>query len=308
VFIVKSTAQIIKSPALEPKRSMLELCGAGSLTTIADTLRRRGFLTLRLGDVVERDALETAAAVGNALLGPAGEVDRRRCGSFKVPARHPLHPELVLHGLGPVSTPLYGGRRQFHCISGAADFCPWPSMEFRVAFEHGEAVLRARCIALLELLSAGAAEEWRSQVEAGGDPSVCDAFLYPAVEQDDQVEDVEEEEREEKLRSQAEEGDPVLAMGCHFDPGWWTAKQGCDARGLQLWDRERHAWVDAEDPSFYGDGCAPRDAIIMFAGERTQMWTQGTDFEVPAVPHRVVAPRGSRARVSFVFELRDHEC
>lgn len=139
-------------------------------------------------------------------------------------------------------------------------------------------------MALLERVNHGAADEWRSQVLADGDPSVCDAFHYPAL------------------------GDaaPMVAMDRHFDPGWWTIKQGADLEaGLQLWDPETQAWLDAERPEFYG-GLDPSDCAVVFAGERLASWTEGSELEIPAVPHRVVAPRGQRSRTSFIFELRDH--
>jgi len=268
--------------------------GEDLLDVLRDALRRRGFAVLRLDNTAERAALDAAAAAGTALLSAAADAEGGSSGSSsRVPRRHPSYPKLALHGMGRCSTPAYGGREQFHSICGAADLCPWPSAEFREAFQGGEAVLRALCLSSLQLLGADALEEWRSSVAADGDPSVCDAFLYPAPPDPEEA---------------SAPKDPKIAMDSHLDPGWWTAKQGSDAHGLQLWDRELGAWVDAESPAFYGDGCEPRDAVVIFAGERAAQWTEGTAFEVPAVPHRIMAPLGPHPRGSFVYELRDHCC
>lgn len=294
-----SDALELAGPHLEPSKDGAEDDGTEAddamLEILRDALRRRGFAVLRLYNSAERDALDKAAAAGMALLSepPNGSSGS----SSKLPMRHPSHPKLALHGVGRCSTPAYGGREQFHSVCGAADICPWPSSDFRAAFEGGEAVLRALCLSSLQLLGTEALEEWRSQVAADGDPSVCDAFLYPAPlpvpETTQDAEGVQE---------------PKIAMDSHFDPGWWTAKQGSDAHGLHLWDRELQAWVDAESPEFYGDGCSPGDAVVIFAGERAAQFTEGSSFEVPAVPHRIMAPTGPSPRGSFVYELRDHCC
>merc|ERR1711865_1189135 len=115
-----------------------------------------------------------------------------------------------------------------------------------------------------------------------GDPSVCDGFYYPALGPDA----------------------PEIAMGDHFDPGWWTVKQGCSTGGLQVWDCQAEVWIDVESEEFYGS-LDPGSCVVVFVGERTGTWTEGSDLEVPAVRHRVAAPTGSNPRKSFIFELRD---
>eukprot|EP00929_Paragymnodinium_shiwhaense_P086544 TRINITY_DN47049_c0_g1_i1.p1 TRINITY_DN47049_c0_g1~~TRINITY_DN47049_c0_g1_i1.p1 ORF type:complete len:327 (-),score=62.41 TRINITY_DN47049_c0_g1_i1:62-988(-) len=258
-----------------------------------EALRRRGYVALRLS-AEERSALEAAEAACAALLGSTAEPIVTPDG----PRRHPEHGKIVLHGLGFFYNHMYAERRQFHLISAARDICPWPDDAFRSVFEAGEAVLRRLCLELLCRLGEEAVAEWRQMIEADGDPSVCDAFHYPAL---------------------GEEKAPLMAMSRHFDPGWWTIKQGAaledsaedgdglDPGGLQLWDVSTEAWVHAERRAFFG-GEDPRDFAVVFAGERTATFTEETPLAVPAVPHRVVAPRGSKARTSFIFELRDHAC
>lgn len=269
--------------------------GATCAAEVLDSLIRRGFAVVRLRDDEARFILDAAARAGEDFLGASGDEAKHRCSSRKVLPRHPNFPKLVLHGLGWGSTPAYGGREQFHVIHDALDICPWPSEEFRAVFEAAETVLRELCLHLLGLLGEEAVAEFHSQITADGDPSVCDAFLYTvSTKATEQGEQTFEED---------------IAMDSHLDPGWFTAKQGSNAHGLHLWDRERNSWVDAEDPSFYdAHGCSPRDAVVIFAGERAASFTEGSASEVPAVPHRVVKPRGPRPRESFIFELRDHLC
>lgn len=264
--------------------------GKGSQTVLSE-LRRCGFAVVWL-ERSERSALEAARAASGAFFSGSGASQAKEACSHHGPARHPDHNSLVLHGLGFLTTPEYGGREQFHLVCGATSLCSWPSDEFREAFQLGADVLQRRCLEILEQLDLAAAEEWRSQIAERGDPSVCDAFLYPA--------------------NGANNGcaPGSVAMSGHLDPGWFTTKQGCVCQGggLQLWDPEAQAWLDAESSAFYeaagqdscralAGGTEPEDFIVIFAGERLATWTDGG---VPAVTHRVLTC--SEDRLSFIYD------
>jgi len=201
---------------------------------------------------------------------------------YRGPPRHPSLPQLPLHGLGYVQTPLYGGREQFHLIGGGLESCPWPDEAYRQVFEDGMSLLQRHCLSALKKLDPTAVAEWHRQADATGDPSVCDAFYYPGCPGK-----VGEE-----------------AMGGHLDPGWLTVKQGSRDHGLEVWNRNRNEYQNIEDPNFYGSSdMSPEDAIVIFAGERLQEWTEGL---IPAVHHRVLVCDADR--LSFVYELRDQQC
>lgn len=218
------------------------------------------------------------------------------------PARHPEHSALVLHGLGYVNSSCYAGRQQFHWIAGARAQSPWPLQDcdgFRDAFEEGADVLAALCVDLLGSVDADAAEAWRAEATERGDPSVCDAFSYPALPPE--------------AAERAETSEQRVAMSGHLDPGWFTVKQGSLDGGLEVFDRTTEAWVNVEEAAFHAPGgppTQPGDAeglaegvVVIFAGERLETWTEGG---IPAVPHRALSCR--RDRLSFIFELRDHAC
>lgn len=281
---------------------------------VLEQLRRRGFAALRLGGVEQRGVLEAARRASGAFLASAG----REAAVHRGPARHPKLSRLTLHGLGYVSTPGYADRRQFHLILGASELCPWPSEQakgscddgppdaaaterggggggeplLRAAFERGAALLASLSVSLLERVDEAAAAEWRGQVAESGDPSVCDAFLYPA-----------------SAAAASASADARVAMSSHLDPGWFTIKQGCVDGGLEIYDRSAEAWVNVEEASFYAPhdaaeaASAPEDAVVIFAGERLETWSDGT---IPAAPHRALTCPADR--VSFIFELRDHLC
>merc|ERR1719265_3080915 len=105
----------------------------------------------------------------------------------------------------------------------------------------------------MEMLDTTALEEWQRQADEFGDSSVCDAFYYPGFS----------DRRGEE------------AMGSHLDPGWLTVKQGSRDHGLEVWHRGCNEWQNIEDPDFYSSEAAPEDAIVLFAGERLQEWTEG---------------------------------
>jgi len=293
-------------------------------------LRRRGFVALCLTPQ-ERLLLERARQLSLAFL----SMPQREAAKYRGSARHPQHNRLALHGLGYVFQPGYADRRQFHHVAGASDVCPWPAEgstgegaalgDFRATFESGAALLSSLCVRLLEQVDVNAAAEWRSQVLEHGDPSVCDAFLYPAA-----------------AAAVAKSAEEREAMCSHLDPGWFTLKQGSLDGGLEVFDRSSQAsvlqprrrqllggdiadsapaaWVNVEEATFYGPGgggccgrdvansadgaaAAPLDVVVVFAGERLASWTED---EIPAVPHRALTCGGDR--LSFIFELRDHAC
>lgn len=251
---------------------------------VLEELRCRGFAALSLSSE-QAAALEAAQAACAHFFSSAEPGTKQRC-MHRGPPRSAELPALPLHGLGYVSTPEYGGREQFHAIRGAVELCAWPDEEFREAFEQGTHVLQRVCLDLLERVDPAAVAEWREQVCDRGDPSVCDAFLYPA--------------------GNASSAATGMAMGRHFDPGWFTIKRGSRDGGLQVWDRSCEAWVDVEGASFYTGSkgsTEPESALVVFAGERLATWTEGV---IPAVPHRVRACAADR--LSFIFELRDHVC
>lgn len=248
-------------------------------------LRLRGFAALRLTPA-QRASLDRARRLGGAFLA----APQRSEAAFRGPPRHPRHSSLALHGLGYVSTPGFAGREQFHFIAGASELCPWPGEDkgdFRAAFEEGVDVLSALCLDLLERADPAARVEWCRQVGERGDPSVCDVFLYPKAA---------------GPKAQLPPAEQRVAMSEHLDPGWLTVKQGSLDGGLEVFDRTARAWVNAETVAFFGDG-APEDGAVVFAGERFSTWSEGA---VPAVLHRTLSCREDR--VSFIYELRDHEC
>ncbi|CAE8629743.1 unnamed protein product [Polarella glacialis] len=223
----------------------------------------------------------------------------------RVPSRHPVFTGLCLQGLGYLPRTLQCGRKQFHSIVGARDVAPWPSASelqrrgFCEAFVAAEAILQDAALAALRATSPGCVEEWAEEIAQKGDPSVCDAFLYPGLL---------------AARAMSSAADVATTMDAHLDPGFLTLKLvNRRQRGIQL-QAANGDWLDAEGPEMCIAPCDsdrrdghefdPEEAVLLlFAGERLDTLTEGG---IRAVPHRVAATE--EARLSFVFELRDHAC
>mmetsp|Transcript_26318 Transcript_26318/g.40004 ORF Transcript_26318/g.40004 Transcript_26318/m.40004 type:complete len:285 (-) Transcript_26318:257-1111(-) len=267
-------------------------------------LRQRGYVVLPLNNQ-ERHILSAAhESAEQWLSNPTADRDSliyRGC------PRHPVHDRIALHGLGYVFQSGYADRKQLHWIAAARDVMPWPcptptteggrgegegeAAHLQKTFEAGAAVLSGLCQKLLEQIDPNAVSEWKQQILADGDPSVCDAFLYPG--RDD----------EKSLLSDKRE-----AMCSHLDPGWFTVKQGSLDGGLELFDPTSEEWVNVESAAFFRElGVDPESVAICFAGERLMSWTEENDLEsIPAVHHRALTCPNDR--ISFIFELRDHVC
>ena len=178
-------------------------------------------------------------------------------------------------------------RVQLHLLADerALQMVPWgPSQRgVRDAAEKASRALHTLSTRLLGASDAAGArlETLRAaQAIELGDPSVLDALLYPARESEG-------------------DGEEMVGMREHTDPGLLTLTLASDVPALQVRDRATGAWRDVEACAVPGAEC------IVLCGEALQFATGG---RYRATPHRVVcAADQEAARLSTVFELRVHD-
>ena len=197
-------------------------------------------------------------------------------------------------------------RQQFHLVADEAALAllPWRGVGAPRGLEQASrqacAELHALCTELLGALAGGRFERRRAEQaeRLGGDPSVLDAFLYPAAPSPPEEVPPPSKRARTDRRTLAAEAPASVAPRClmrtHTDPGLLTLTLASRPAGLEVLDHGGGGWVAAEA------ACGPDDALLL-CGEALQILSGG---RYRACAHRVV--QAAMPRFSLVFELRLH--
>ena len=186
---------------------------------LSSTLAAHGFAVLRGLDA--RRLLECDASFLSLYQAPASvkaKLHCRPCRSTRATAHRLEHKRLPLAGIGfsVVSDGEQHTREQLHLVADASALAlvPWPRQVggLEAAARYATAELHSVAVRLLAALDAGYEASRAAQAERLGDPSVLDAFLYPA----------------------REAGQAQLLMRTHADPGLLTLTLASDPAGLEV--------------------------------------------------------------------------
>ena len=188
---------------------------------LASTLAAHGFAVLRGLDA--RRLLECDASFLSLYQAPASVKAKLHCrpcrsATTRATAHRLEHKRLPLAGIGfsVVSDGEQHTREQLHLVADASALAlvPWPRQVggLEAAARYATAELHSVAVRLLAALDAGYEASRAAQAERLGDPSVLDAFLYPA----------------------REAGQAQLLMRTHADPGLLTLTLASDPAGLEV--------------------------------------------------------------------------